>query len=156
VLTTGAGTHEDHWVEEIDSVVSRVFQVMLLRSCSVAEASTADAPDISATVRLSGGVEAQCIVEFPFIAAEKLTDAFLGSEEDNCWDDAMIEDAVGELCNMVAGGWKSRLGALDSACRLSTPIVSRTTTRWPDTRDATMRRTYTFDGSVFHVRLVLK
>ncbi len=155
MLTTGAPPH-DQWVEEIDSVVSRVFQVMLLRRCSVTETSTADAPDITATVRLSGGIEAQCIVEFPFLTAEKLTDAFLGSEEDNCWDDAMIEDAVGELCNMVAGGWKSKLGALNSECLLSTPIVSRTTTRWPNTRDSTMRRTYAFDGSVFHVRLILK
>jgi chemotaxis protein CheX len=154
VLTVGPGTVNCE-TEELDSVVSRVFQVMLLRSCSVAEASPADAPNIFATVLLSGAVEAQCIVEFPFAAAEKLTDAFLGAEDGDCWDDAMIEDAVGELCNMIAGGWKIKLGALDSACRLSTPILSRATTRWPDTRDA-MRRTYAFDDSVFHVRWVLK
>jgi chemotaxis protein CheX len=32
-------------------------------------------------------------------------------------------DAVGELCNMLAGGWKNRIAMLGSACSLSVPTV---------------------------------
>lgn len=153
-MLTGAVSLQDLWLDEIDSVVSRVFQTMLLRPCNAVHGIAASPPGISARVQLSGAVEALCIVEFPFLAAEKLTDAFLGSD-DGDWDDNMIEDSVGEFCNMIAGGWKSKLGALDPACQLSTPSISRTgAPTVPE--DATLRRTYTFDGSTFYVTLVLK
>jgi chemotaxis protein CheX len=152
---TEATSLQDRWLDEIDSVVARVFQTMLLRSCDAAAAIAAVPPGISARIQLSGAVQALCVVEFPFLTAEKLTDAFLGSE-DGDWDDHMIDDAVGELCNMIAGGWKGKLGTLDPACQLSTPSISRAGARTTPPGDATLRRTYTFEGSTFQVTLVLK
>jgi chemotaxis protein CheX len=153
-VLTDATNLQDHWLEEIDAVVARVFQTMLLRSCGAAVALGAAAPGISARVQLSGAVQAHCVVEFPILTAEKLTDAFLGSE-DGDWDDHMIEDAVGELCNMIAGGWKGKLGPLDPASQLSTPTISRAASG-DASGNATLRRTYTFEGSTFHVTLLLK
>jgi len=37
--------------------------------------------------------------------------------------DAMVKDAIGEVCNMVAGAWKGKHPALAAGCLLSTPAV---------------------------------
>jgi len=37
-------------------------------------------------------------------------------------DDALL-DAFGEICNMIAGGWKNRMPGLDSGCALSVPTI---------------------------------
>jgi chemotaxis protein CheX len=37
--------------------------------------------------------------------------------------DGMVRDAVGEVCNMLAGAWKGRDPSLCAGCLLSTPMV---------------------------------
>jgi chemotaxis protein CheX len=37
--------------------------------------------------------------------------------------DGMVRDAIGEVCNMVAGAWKGFDKELASGCLLSTPTV---------------------------------
>lgn len=103
------------------------------------------------------------MVEFPTASAELLTNAFLGVATDSAaarWDDAMIGDAVGELCNMIAGGWKKRLGAPALGSDLSVPTILRGLSQQPDgdtpqPSTMSMRRTYAFDGVPFVVRLTI-
>lgn len=143
------------WIGQIDGIVAAVFHLMLQRSCGEAEEGAAEGMDIAAKVLFSGAVEGCCMVEFPASAARKLTDAFLGAEGD--WDDAMVADAVGELCNMIAGGWKSRLGGQDAACQLSAPRVWRGVERveLSGCGGTPVRRVYGFDGGVFGVELMI-
>jgi len=147
---------EMRWIGQVDGIVAAVFHMMLGRSCGEAEEAAAGGMDIAAKVVFSGAVEGCCMVEFPAAAAKRLTDAFLGTE--GAWDDAMVEDAVGELCNMIAGGWKSKLGSVDAACQLSSPAVWRgvelvDTSGCGGTR---VRRMYGFDGGVFGVELMIR
>ncbi len=37
-------------------------------------------------------------------------------------NDTML-DSFGEICNMIAGGWKNRIPGLDSGCALSVPTI---------------------------------
>ncbi len=37
--------------------------------------------------------------------------------------DGTLLDAFGEICNMIAGGWKNRMPGLDSGCALSVPTI---------------------------------
>ena len=150
---------DTRWIEQLDGVVADVFNIMLRQSCEVVEdtAATAAEIDIVAKILLSGAIDAQCLLEFPKATAIKLTDAFFGSQDD--WEDALIEDAIGELCNMIAGGWKSALGATASASGLSVPAISRA--RAPDRNPPNgcslrMRRTYAFDNSPFTVSLTIR
>jgi len=148
---------QDQRIWQIDEVVADVFQMMLRQSCEVLGDAAASGIGISAMVLLSGPIEAQCLVEFPHATAKKLASALLGSED--AAEDAMIEDAVGELCNMIAGGWKSTLGATASASDLSVPAISRS--RAPDRIPLNgcslrMRRTYAFDNSPFTVSLAIR
>jgi len=142
---------------QIDDVVADVFQMMLQQSCEVVEDTAAVGIFIAAKILLSGPIEAQCLVEFPQATAQKLAYAFLGSED--AWEDAMIEDTVGELCNMIAGGWKSKLGATASVSDLSLPAISRSITphRFPlNGCNLKVRRTYAFDNSPFTVSLAIR
>jgi chemotaxis protein CheX len=38
-------------------------------------------------------------------------------------DDDSVNDALGELCNMLAGGWKNSTPGLSAECVLSPPTV---------------------------------
>jgi chemotaxis protein CheX len=151
---------ENRWIGQIDGIVAAVFHLMLGRSCGEVEETAATGDVISAKVVFSGAVEGCCMVEFPVASARSLTDAFLGAEcvAGVAWDDAMVDDAVGELCNMIAGGWKSRLGSQDAACHLSPPTVKRGVGRveMSGCDGTTVQRMYGFDGSVFQVKLTVR
>jgi chemotaxis protein CheX len=151
-----ASCTESRWIGQIDGIVAAVFHLMLGRSCGAVDEAAAVQMDISAKVVFTGAVEGCCLVEFPADAAKKLTDAFLGSHGD--WDDAMVDDAVGELCNMIAGGWKSKLGGQDAGCQLSAPTVWRGAGRveMSGCGGVTVRRVYEFEGSVFLVELGIR
>jgi chemotaxis protein CheX len=139
----------------MDDAVEEVFLRMLERPCTVTGERLAIPPDISARINFSGALEAHCIVEFPSTSAQRLTLALLG-DTDAHWDDAVIADAVGEFCNMVAGGWKQRLGPHAWQANLSVPSISRSPDRTaPAVGATTLRRAYAFDDSPFLVSLTL-
>ena len=146
----------DEWLRQMDDVVEEVFQTMLAQRCAAMERDLSLPADIFAEITLSGALDAICVVEFPARSAEQLTSAFLGSGETG-WDDAMIADAVGELCNMIAGGWKKRLGEAAWAAELSTPFICRNCVHRSECRlqDERMRvcRAYAFGESTFAVCL---
>jgi chemotaxis protein CheX len=138
----------------MDDTVDEVFRSMLNQPCTVVGEDPPLGTDISARISLSGTLEVLCVVEFPAPSAKILTGAFLGSGEEN-WDDTMIADAVGELCNMIAGGWKKRLGEAAWAASLSTPSICRGCPHSSECNlnDGRMRarRAYAFGQSSFAV-----
>lgn len=141
----------------MDDAVEEVFQTMLAQRCAAINRDGNLPADISAEITLSGAFDARCVVEFPATSAEKLTSALLGSGETG-WDDTMIADAVGEVCNMIAGGWKKRLGEPAWAAELSTPSICRDCPHRlkcssQDERTR-MHRAYAFGGSLFAVCLI--
>ena len=97
------------------------------------------------------------MLQMPPSAARRLTGALLGAE--GAWGDEMLDDAVGELCNMVAGRWKSSLG-LAARCHLAAPAVSRGVARESLDLESlgriTMRRVYRFDDSAFELKLTVR
>lgn len=108
---------------DIDETVSEVFQSMMGIAAVPGEHRRMAREHISAMIQLSGSREGRCTVEMPPEAGDWLTDLMMGSEAD--WDDDMIHDAVGELCNIITGGVKRRLGEWLGKCRISLPQVCR-------------------------------
>jgi chemotaxis protein CheX len=149
----GSAEDQTRWTTQIDDAVGEVFELMLRQPCSPVDGPSGAATTISARIEFAGTLEGHCVVHVSAEAADRLTDALLGSEGD--WDDEMIDDAVGELCNMVAGGWKSRLGAQASACHLSVPAVSRGLAPERRHNATTTRRFYAFNEEVLEVALAL-
>jgi hypothetical protein len=132
---------------------------MLDRTCAAAPEATQIPIDIAARITFSGPFSAQCLVEFPASSARCLACAFLGTD-----DNSLIADAVGELCNMIAGGWKTRLGPPAWGTDLSVPTISRQLPRPPSSRQlsaqitagaAIVRRAYTFEDASFVVSLIV-
>ena len=146
---------ESKWTGQIDVIVADVFHMMLQLDCGALDVAPTTEMDISAKVMLSGTIDAQCVIEFPPATARKLTNAFMGSEGD--WQEAEVNDVLGELCNMIAGGWKSQMDAPASASRLSLPTISRGPDRHTLDAGSTLelRRAYALDDSVFQVNLAI-
>lgn len=145
---------DDNWIGKIDSIVADVIHTMLRQDCSPGVESPPTESDISATIMLTGSFDAQCVLDLPPATARKMTNAMLRS--DSNWEDSILEDAAGELCNMIAGGWKRGLKAPGSTSDLSTPLISRGHHHaTPSATQIKLRKTYAFEDSPFTVSLVI-
>lgn len=77
--------------------------------------------DISGVIGLSNGITGSCAVSFPNALAENIVSAFLGEEPP--LDGALVQDGIGEVANMVAGGAKMRFSQSNFNFSISTPTV---------------------------------
>lgn len=120
----------DHFLRDdnmrlIDETVAEVYGMMLgLETSVVPEPKQVDVAGEwrTAIVGFSGALRGCCEVRMNSMAARTVTSAMLGAplvDE----KDPSIGDAVGEICNMIAGGWKNRIPPLASACALSPPTI---------------------------------
>ena len=70
----------------------------------------------------------------------------------------MVDDAIGELCNMIAGGWKGKLDTAQSVCHISVPTITRLDsinfTHLHHT-STNFNRAYSFQGNIFGIALGL-
>jgi chemotaxis protein CheX len=108
----------------------------------------------TAIVGFSGPLRGSCQVRIGGVAARSIASAMLGGvpiEED---DDA-INDALGELCNVLAGSWKNAIPGLSSQCALSPPtVISGCDYKVHIPRpSATLSRTYRFDAHTLFLTL---
>lgn len=71
--------------------------------------------------RLSGVVYVFTTISF----ARRVTATFLGLEETDVIEDEMINDAMGEMANMLVGNMKSRISDRGMPCVLTIPSVVR-------------------------------
>jgi chemotaxis protein CheX len=138
---------------QIDDAVTHVFEMLLRQRCVGVEDISTAGPGICATILISGALQGQCAVRLSTTAAACFTTMLLGA--DAIWEQDVIDDAVRELCNMIAGGWKSRLGALASACQISVPAISHAAPHPQPDGPTVIRRLYAFADSFLEVTLTL-
>ena len=106
----------------MDEAVEEVFSLMMGISCAAVEDCPLDeAETISAVIGLAGALSGTCVLRGGERAAKRMAGALTGMEIASL--DDMVKDAIGEICNMVAGAWKGKLAGLASGCMLSTPTV---------------------------------
>ena len=126
--------------QQLDEAVSEVFELMLCLSCIPAPLCCASLPGFTAHVRFSGALTGACALHLDLPSAGMLTEQLTG--EAQAPDSPLPADTVGELCNMIAGSWKSRLEPALAACQLSSPTTQPSTCT--PTEAATITRTYHF------------
>lgn len=110
----------------LDASVDEVFQLMLGVECSRdADATAVVVPpaveSVTAVVGFGGLLSGACVVRMSAEAARMVAGAMTGidfSEVDNT-----VKDAMGEICNMLAGTWKGKVPELSAHCGLSVPAV---------------------------------
>ena len=108
----------------------------------------------TAIVGFSGVMRGYCAVRMESESACSIASAMLGGIAVD-GDDHSIDDAVGEICNMIAGGWKNRVPELSSRCSLAPPTVisGRDYKVHTVKPSATLSRVYKFDRYTFELTL---
>jgi len=144
---------QDEAVTRLDSAVAEVFETMLERSCDPLEGEVDTVEGrIVARIQFTGAVDGECLLYASQATASVTAEALLGTPSEP--HDPMVDDAIGELCNMIAGGWKSKLASPDSNCTISTPAVTRDGLEGYQAKFGTkFSRNYSFQGNVFGVVL---
>ena len=144
---------QDDAVTRLDSAVSEVFEMMLERSCDPVEGEVDTVEGrIVARIQFTGTVDGECLLYASQETASVTAEALLGTPSEPC--DPMVDDAIGELCNMIAGGWKSKLASPEAACLISVPAVTRQGLEGYHARFSTkFSRKYSFQGNIFGVVL---
>ncbi len=114
----------DLYKEIVDST-SEVFTSMLgveLGSSQVENLdSTEVKPDVSSVLGLGGDIKGMVEIHCPGQVAQKITGLLLGMDIDELNED--VEDAIGEIANMVAGNLKTSFAETDIDVQLAIPIT---------------------------------
>jgi len=112
--------HPD-WVPLLELAAREVFELMLGCKLTVDDATTEGVLDVTAMVGLAGKLCGVLNVRCEGKAAALMTSKMLGVDLDKVGPD--ISDALGEICNMVAGNFKNKISGLGDGCMLSPPTV---------------------------------
>ncbi|MEO6910872.1 MAG: chemotaxis protein CheX [Edaphobacter sp.] len=108
----------------LDQVVDEVFGLMLGVAVETIDAEPvmdSATETLTAVIGLAGALSGTCTVQARAKAAIYMTACMVGMELDTV-DDAVL-DGLGEISNMLAGAWKSKIPALSAGCLLSVPTV---------------------------------
>lgn len=119
--TTQAGSREN-WLPTLELSMREVFEIMLGTSLSAATETTVPSNfEFTAMVGLAGqlcGVlTMRCSTESATLMASKMLGVAPDQANEHIWD------ALGEICNMVAGNFKNKLAGMGDHCMLSVPTV---------------------------------
>jgi chemotaxis protein CheX len=107
----------------------------------------------TAIVGYSGAMRGCCEVQMDENAASVVASAMLGGA--SVTDADSLTDAVGEISNMIAGGWKDRVPSLSEHCALSPPtvITGRAYKVHMSRPSVKLMRCYTFQGQFLFLTL---
>jgi len=120
--TTALHLHPENWLPILELSVQEVFEIMLgcrLQPANVEEHSKTG--EFTAMVGLAGALcgilTVCCGSEAAKLIATRMLGPEIASSEGQVWD------ALGEICNMIAGNFKNKLAGMDGRCMLSVPTV---------------------------------
>ena len=110
-----------NWIPLLDTAAREVFELML--SCQLTVPATVEETkmDVTAMVGLAGQLCGLLSVRCNQKAAALMTSKMLGVALDKVGPE--VSDALGEVCNMVAGNFKNKIAGLAEGCMLSPPTV---------------------------------
>jgi len=117
-------TVENHanWNPVLELAAQEVFETMLGTHLDVAsEPPSEDALDVTAMVGLAGLLCGVVTVRCSSRTGGRMASKMLCIDAEKAM--AEMWDAMGEICNMVAGNFKNKISALGDGCMLSVPTV---------------------------------
>jgi len=119
-LLAAHGSHEA-WIPLLETATREVFELMLSSQLTVPATAEETTPEVTAMVGLAGQLCGVLSVRCDAKAAALMTSKMLGVELDKVGPE--VSDALGEVCNMVAGNFKNKIAGLAEGCMLSPPTV---------------------------------
>jgi len=116
-------------IQQLDATVMEVFALMLNLACTSEPAGPAKgcgsppSSGLTALVGFSGSLEGACTLQLNQCTAAELAANLMGIPRHEVPFE-LCADTAGELCNMIAGGWKARQPEHRALCQLSCPQVT--------------------------------
>ena len=111
----------EKWTSLLEVAAREVFQLMLATELTAPEAEVNLTQGATSMVGMAGQLCGVMSLRCDDKAAALMTSKMLGVELDKVG--AEIADALGEICNMVAGNFKNKITGLGDGCMLSPPTV---------------------------------
>jgi chemotaxis protein CheX len=113
------------WPTLLDCAAKEVFKIMVQTDIATMPNSEDGTPtgDTTAMVGLAGALCGVLSIRCTSRTAENITGRMLGST--GAVNSHEVSDAMAEICNMVAGNFKSKITMLAEHCMLSVPMVIR-------------------------------
>jgi chemotaxis protein CheX len=118
--TLAVSTHQ-HWLPLLEVGAREVFEVMPGCHLTAAGPSTGESLNITAMVGLAGKLCGVMNIHCSGKSAAIMASKMLGLDPDKVGSE--LADAMGEICNMVAGNFKNKIAGLSDGCMLSVPTV---------------------------------
>ncbi len=107
---------------EIDQTLKEIFLSMFSEQASlIPKEEVPGEIGMSAIIGFAGNMSGVLSLHFSRSSASKIASALLGMEVQE--GDEMIRDAMGEMANMVAGGFKNRISGAKDTLKISIPTV---------------------------------
>lgn len=150
----GTTTEITRFEQLLDRAADEVFSTMMGTHClPAAVAVSAEHETVSAVIGLAGALSGTLVLQSSNPAAMHMAERMTGMPPEGV--DAIVRDAIGEVCNMVAGAWKGFDPALSSGCLLSTPTVvtGQNYELYSQRSSIRILRHYRFDDFCFTVKI---
>src|SRR5208282_4378601 len=112
---------EQNWLLLLESAAQEVFEIVL--RCKVKPTQPSPGLQVGGFTAIVGLAGALCGIMTTCCApetAEQIAKRMLG---ETTVTDRETVDALGEMCNMIAGNFKNKLAGTDERCKLSVPTV---------------------------------
>jgi chemotaxis protein CheX len=140
----------------LDSSVEEVFRLMLGLACGrdTGPVEVHPGESVTAVVGFGGMLSGACVFRSDSETAAKIAGHMTGMEFAEV--DDTVKDAIGEICNMLAGAWKGRVPELAANCGLSVPavITGRDYNLRVQAPEFQLQHVYRFGESTFAVTIV--
>jgi len=114
-------TPREQWSTVLGTSAKEVFSMMAGVEVSVSDDMTLPVlANVTAVVGIAGAIRAIFKLRCSTLTATKIASAMLGVPTEDAA--AQKGDAIGEMCNIIAGDFKAKIG-LGEHCMLSVPTV---------------------------------
>jgi chemotaxis protein CheX len=113
----------DDWLPVLEEATREVFAQMANSRLDLPRSPLAAVSNVTAMVGLAGMLTGVMSIRCEEEAAALITSRMLGINLEDA--SSSVADAVGEICNMVAGNFKFKVPGLGDGCLLSPPTVVR-------------------------------
>jgi chemotaxis protein CheX len=151
-----------HLVSEpmnLDASVDEVFRMMLGERPERVGADGMDTggrepESVTAVVGFGGVLSGACVFRSSVSLAVRIAAQMTGMEIHEM--DYTVKDAIGEICNMLAGAWKGKVPGLSANCGLSVPAVisGRDYSLHVQSPEFQLAHSYRYHGGSFVVTIV--
>ena len=110
------------WLDGLAKATCEVFEIMVGTSLGTAtEESPHFVADFTAMVGIAGILCGVLSLRSSSESAKRMAAKMLGIDE--VGEGENVQDAFGEVCNMIAGSFKSKIPGIADGCALSVPTV---------------------------------